>query len=52
MRLVSQTVDPAYAIDGAAFDVVQIVPVRPFEALPEAPVRAIEGIRVKSDFHS
>ena len=49
MWLVAQPMDPAYAIDHAALDPMDIVLLRPLQALLKTPITAVEGICMKTD---
>ncbi len=49
VRLVAEPMDPAHAVDGAAFDACHAVALRPGEAILEAPVAGVEGIGMEAD---
>jgi hypothetical protein len=51
VRLVSQAMDPTHAVDGPAFDVFQLVTLRPVEALVETPVGTVERVGMKANLH-
>jgi hypothetical protein len=42
--------DPAYTIDHATFDPVDIILLRPLKALLEAPITAVKRVGVKTNF--
>jgi hypothetical protein len=42
--------EPAHAINGAALDVMHIIFLRPLQALFEAPIGAVESVRVETNF--
>ena len=51
MRLVTQTVDPTHSVDQPALDELNLVLLRPAQALVEGPISGIKRVRVKPDFH-
>jgi hypothetical protein len=51
MRLITEAVNPAHAIDEPAFDVADFVPFGPLEAFLKGPIGGIEGVGMESNFH-
>jgi hypothetical protein len=49
MRIISERLDVRSAVDNAALDKLQIMLIRPLETLLEAPITAVECVRVKAD---
>jgi hypothetical protein len=43
-------VDPAYAVDHAALDPVDVIPLRPLQALLKVPIAAVESVSVEPNF--
>jgi hypothetical protein len=52
MRLITEAVNPAHAIDQPAFDIVDIVFLRPFQAFFKRSISRVESVRVETDFHA
>ncbi len=51
VRLIAETVNPRHAVDDAALDEMNVVVVRPVQALVKAPVGTVESVGMKADLH-
>ena len=52
VRLIPEPVNPRHAVDRAALDEFDTVPVSPLKTLVETPVSAVKCVRVKADLHN